>query len=98
MQSDKIGQRKEIDTMALQSFTIQLPEELIRRMEEYGIAEDTAYWERVIERELKQQQVVHDIRETMAVLQEIPDEDKPSEAEILAEIKAVRAERRAQQG
>jgi hypothetical protein len=81
--------------MALQDFTIKLSSELIQRLSKDGLSQDSREWESIVEAELRRRQIIREIEETMASLHEIPDDEKPSEEEIMAEIKAYRAEKRA---
>jgi hypothetical protein len=76
--------------MASRTVTLEISEALAERLEKSGLLEDSERLEQILEEALKRSK----LQATFAKFDSLPDEEKPTPEEILAEVKAYRSEKR----
>jgi hypothetical protein len=84
--------------MGIARITIELPAELVERAKAANVALDdvTAEVIELVEKRIEKQEAVQNLLEIMDEFAQIPDDEKPSEQEIVEIVREVRREQAAQ--
>jgi len=78
--------------------TVELPAELVKRAQAVGLSLDNVTSELIelVEKRVAKKEALQRLQEIMSELDQIPDEEKPSEEEIIELVREVRREQAAQ--